>query len=166
MSVTVTEEEMNFKKEKLLEVETVTGKISRNTLYDMVRKYFKINRSHVLEGRLRELTRKFKTYCKSEPEDIPVSLQLWLWEHITGTYKKLRKHLETYSEEDRTNALIFLTVLYIGVFDNVPIDRMIKNVARGYYTAHEQVIIDHAIDDLQECARELANFRVALDIQN
>lgn len=158
---TIIKEDAKIEHKELLEVETIVGEINHNRLFDHISKYHNIGWSPTLAGRIKELTRKFKAYCKSEPEDSPLSLQLWLWEHITGTYRKLRKHLNLFSEEDRINALTFLTVLYIGVFNEVPPENIIRNVTKGYYTPYEQVIVDHALSDLHECLMELNNSRMA-----
>lgn len=142
-----------------LEVETIVGVIDHHRLFDHISRYHDIGWSPTLYGRIKELTRKFKAYCKSEPADSTVSLQLWLWEHITGTYRKLRKHLSSFSKDDKEKALIFLTVLYIGVFDKIPPENIIRNVTKGYYTPYEQVIIDHALQDLCECLTEISIFQ-------
>lgn len=144
---------------ELTEVEELVGPITAATIAGVIKKIHSISISLILKKKLKELIKCYKEYCRTEPPDTVESIQLWLWEHIIDTYRTMRIPLSGFSDRDKNNALIFLTVLMIGVFRGIDFNETIKDITRGVPREYEKVITDRATPYLAELMAELEKAR-------
>lgn len=164
--LTVNNDTYDFSKPEPIEIEDIVGPITQNSLFFLLKRLYDISDSFTLRGRLRELVRKYKGYCRTEPVDTEVSIQLWLWEHIVETYKKVKAPLSEFTETEKINALTFLTQLYIDVFEGNNIEQAIEKECEGRSELWQAVIVEYALPYLKECQSEISRVSNIACIEN